>query len=47
MGKRQKICRHDDLLAKIPIQEIVYADAIVHDFTMGYGEVVVDYLAGG
>lgn len=38
---------YDDLLAKIPIQEIVYADVIVHDFTMGYGEVVVDYLAGG
>jgi acetoacetate decarboxylase len=37
----------DDLLAKIPIQEFVYAEAIVHDFTMGYGELVVDYLVKG
>jgi acetoacetate decarboxylase len=37
----------DDLLAKIPIQEIIYAEVIMHDFTMGYGEVVVDYLANG
>jgi acetoacetate decarboxylase len=35
----------DDLLAKIPIQEIVYAEVITHDFTMGYGELVVDYLS--
>lgn len=35
----------DDLLASIPIQEIVYAEAVTHDFTMGYGELVVDYLS--
>jgi len=37
----------DDFLAKIPVREIVYSETIVHDFTLGYGEVVVDYLAGG
>jgi acetoacetate decarboxylase len=35
----------DDLLARIPIQGIIYAEAIMHDFTMGYGELVVDYLS--
>jgi acetoacetate decarboxylase len=35
----------DGLLARIPILEIVYAEAITHDFTMGYGDLVVDYLA--
>lgn len=36
---------YDSFLAEIPVREIVYAESIVHDFTMGYGEVVVDYLA--
>ena len=38
---------YDAFLADIPIQEIVYAEAVVHDFTMGWGELVVDYLAQG
>lgn len=38
---------HDAFLAKIPVREIVYSETIVHDFTMGHGEVVVDYLASG
>jgi acetoacetate decarboxylase len=37
----------DAFLSKIPVQEIVYGETIVHDFTLGYGEVVVDYLASG
>lgn len=37
----------DAFLAKIPVKEIVYSETIVHDFTLGYGEVVVDYLASG
>jgi acetoacetate decarboxylase len=37
----------DALLAKIPVKEIVYSETIVHDFTLGYGKVVVDYLASG
>lgn len=36
----------DAFLARIPVEEIVYGETIVHDFTLGYGEVVVDYLAG-
>ena len=35
----------DGLLERIPIQEIVYAEVITHDFTMGYGKLVVDYLS--
>ncbi len=37
----------DDFLARVPIHEVVYAEEIAHDFTMGYGEVMVDYLAQG
>jgi acetoacetate decarboxylase len=37
----------DAFLAKIPVKEIVYSETIVHDFTLGYGKVVVDYLASG
>jgi acetoacetate decarboxylase len=37
----------DSFLVKIPVKEVVYSEVIVHDFTMGYGQVVVDYLAGG
>ena len=37
----------DAFLAKIPVKEIVYSETIVHDFTLGHGEVVVDYLARG
>jgi acetoacetate decarboxylase len=37
----------DAFLGKIPVQGILYSETIVHDFTLGYGEVVVDYLAGG
>jgi acetoacetate decarboxylase len=37
---------YDSFLAEIPVRDILYAESIVHDFTMGYGEVVVDYLAG-
>jgi len=36
---------YDPFLASIPVREVVYAEAVVHDFTLGYGEVVVDYLA--
>jgi len=36
---------YDPFLAGIPVREVVYAEAVVHDFTLGYGEVVVDYLA--
>jgi acetoacetate decarboxylase len=36
---------YDPFLASIPIREVVYSEAVVHDFTLGYGEVVVDYLA--
>jgi acetoacetate decarboxylase len=38
---------YDLFLAKIPVREITYSEAIVHDFTLGYGQVVIDYLAGG
>lgn len=37
----------DSFLTQIPVKEVVYGETIVHDFTLGYGEVVVDYLAGG
>ena len=37
----------DEVLSRIPVGEIIYAEAITHDFTMGYGELVVDYLARG
>lgn len=37
----------DAFLAKIPVKAVVYSETIVHDFTLGYGKVVVDYLAGG
>lgn len=36
---------YDDILARIEIQEITYAELIKHDFTMGNGELVVDYLS--
>lgn len=36
---------YDDLLARIPIEKVVYAEVITHDFTLGYGELVVDYLS--
>ena len=36
---------YDPFPAEIPVREIVYAESIVHDFTMGYGEGVVDDLA--
>jgi len=35
----------DPFLAKIPVKEVVYSETIVHDLTLGYGDVVVDYLA--
>jgi acetoacetate decarboxylase len=34
-----------DPLGQIPIEEIVYSETTVHDFTLGYGEIVYDYLA--
>ncbi len=34
----------DSFLMNIPVGDIVYAELIVHDFTLGFGEVVVDYL---
>ena len=37
----------DAFLSKIPVRQIVHSETIVHDFTLGYGEVVVDYLASG
>jgi acetoacetate decarboxylase len=36
---------HDSSLAKIPVRQVVYSEVIVHDFTLGYGEVLIDYLA--
>jgi acetoacetate decarboxylase len=38
---------YDSFLAQIPVKEVVYSEAIVHDFTLGYGQVVIDYLARG
>jgi len=35
----------DSFLAGIPVREIVYSEVIVHDFTLGYGKDVIDYLA--
>ena len=35
----------DAFLTSIPIGDITHAELIVHDFTLGYGQVVVDYLA--
>lgn len=37
----------DAFLAEIPVREITYSETIVHDFTLGYGDVVVDYLTSG
>jgi acetoacetate decarboxylase len=37
----------DAFLSEIPVRQIVHGETIVHDFTLGYGEVVVDYLASG
>jgi len=36
---------YDPFLAKIPVRRVVYSEVIVHDFTLGYGEVLLDYLA--
>jgi acetoacetate decarboxylase len=36
---------YDPFLARIPIRRVLYSEVIVHDFTLGYGEVLVDYLA--
>ncbi|MGA2282558.1 MAG: acetoacetate decarboxylase family protein [Candidatus Dormibacteria bacterium] len=36
---------YDPFLAKIPVRRVVYSEVIVHDFTLGYGDVLVDYLA--
>jgi len=36
---------YDSFLAQIPTGDIVYSEAITSDFTMGYGEVALDYLA--
>jgi acetoacetate decarboxylase len=36
---------YDAFLSEIPVGEIVYGETIVHDFTLGYGELVRDYLA--
>ena len=35
----------DSFLAGIPVRDIVHAEVIVHDFTLGWGETVRDYLA--
>jgi acetoacetate decarboxylase len=35
----------DAFLSQIPVEQIVYSETIVHDFTLGYGELVRDYLA--
>lgn len=35
---------YDAFLARIPVGEVVYSEAITHDFTLGYGHVVHDYL---
>jgi acetoacetate decarboxylase len=35
----------DPFLAEIPVKEVVHAEAVVRDFTLGYGQVVFDYLA--
>ncbi len=35
----------DPFLAEIPVNEVVHAEAVVRDFTLGYGQVVFDYLA--
>ena len=36
---------YDSFLAKIPGRQVVYSEVIVHAFTLGYGEVLIDYLA--
>ncbi len=36
---------YDAFLAGIPVQEVVYSEVIVHDFTLSNGETVLDYLA--
>jgi acetoacetate decarboxylase len=36
---------YDPFLATIPVRRVVYSEVIVHDFTLGYGEVLIDYLA--
>jgi acetoacetate decarboxylase len=36
---------YDPFLARIPIRQVLYSDVIIHDFTLGYGQVLVDYLA--
>ncbi len=35
----------DAFLAEIPVKQVLYSEVIVHDFTLGYGQVVHDYLA--
>lgn len=35
---------YDAFLAGIPVQEVVYSEVIVHDFTLGNGQTVFDYL---
>jgi len=34
-----------DFLGQIPVGEIVYSGTTIHDFTLGYDEIVYDYLA--
>lgn len=36
---------YDSFLSRIPVTQVVYSEAITHDFTLGYGRVVHDYLA--
>src|ERR1039458_10352081 len=36
---------YDPFLARIPIRQVLYSEVIIHDFTLGYGQVLVDYLA--
>ena len=36
---------YDSILTQIPVNEIFYSEVITSDFTLGYGEVVLDYLA--
>lgn len=36
---------YDSFLSKIPIREVQYAEVIVHDFTLGFGKTVFNYLA--
>jgi acetoacetate decarboxylase len=35
----------DPFLATIPVRRVLYSEVIVHDFTLGYGEVLLDYQA--